>query len=146
MTMDPLVPAHERTPAARALRLVPGVVESLAAPPVTQARSVADPRRGRPRLLHVLGSSKFGGDSVLVLELARTARASGYEVDILATDPRFQDHIQEEGFGLKFREIEQAVVATFDHFFASSCLLRLTSIWVSPSMPLVRASWLKVSR
>jgi glycosyltransferase involved in cell wall biosynthesis len=54
----------------------------------------------RPALLHVVGPSKFGGDSVLVLELARAARESGFRVDILASDPRFQELIREEGFGL----------------------------------------------
>ena len=54
----------------------------------------------RPTLLHVVGPSKFGGDSVLVLELARAARESGFRVDILASDPRFQELIREAGFGL----------------------------------------------
>jgi glycosyltransferase involved in cell wall biosynthesis len=54
----------------------------------------------RPRLLHVVGPSKFGGDSVLVLELARAAEEKGFRVDVLASDPRFQELIREEGFGL----------------------------------------------
>jgi glycosyltransferase involved in cell wall biosynthesis len=54
----------------------------------------------RPALLHVVGPSKFGGDSVLVLELARAAREHGFRVDILASDPRFQELIRQEGFGL----------------------------------------------
>lgn len=54
----------------------------------------------RPRLLHILGSSAFGGDSVLVLEMGRAAREAGFDVDILATDPVFQDRIKEEGLGL----------------------------------------------
>lgn len=53
-----------------------------------------------PRLLHILGSSKFGGDSVLVLELACAARREGFRVDVLATDPRFQERILDEGIGL----------------------------------------------
>lgn len=60
----------------------------------------APARPDRPRLLHVVGSSKFGGDSVLVVELARAARERGFEVDILATDPRFQELIRQEGIGL----------------------------------------------
>jgi glycosyltransferase involved in cell wall biosynthesis len=54
----------------------------------------------RPSLLHVVGPSKFGGDSVLVLELARAAQEQGFRVDILASDPRFQELIRAEGFGL----------------------------------------------
>jgi len=53
-----------------------------------------------PKVLHIHGSSKFGGDSVLILELGRAARERGFEVDVLATDPRFQEAVQEEGLGL----------------------------------------------
>lgn len=59
------------------------------------------PHKGaRPRILHVKGSGKYGGDCVLILELARSAREQGYDVDILATDRRFQELIREEGFGV----------------------------------------------
>lgn len=59
------------------------------------------PADARPkRVLHVVGSSKFGGDSVLVVELARAARDRGFAVDILATDPHFQDLIRQNGIGL----------------------------------------------
>lgn len=54
----------------------------------------------RPKVLHIHGSSKFGGDSVLILELGRAARERGFEVDVLATDPRFQDAVRGEGLGL----------------------------------------------
>lgn len=54
----------------------------------------------RPALLHVVGPSKFGGDSVLVLELARAAEENGFRVDILAGDPRFCELIRDAGFGL----------------------------------------------
>lgn len=54
----------------------------------------------RPALLHVVGPSKFGGDSVLVLELARAAARRGFRVDVLANDPRFQELVRDEGFGL----------------------------------------------
>ena len=54
----------------------------------------------RPKLLHIKGSGGFGGDCVLVLELGRAAREHGFEVDVLATDPRFQTMIREDGLGL----------------------------------------------
>lgn len=55
---------------------------------------------GRPRLLHIAGSSMFGGDSVLILEMGHAAQAAGFEVDILATHSVFQDFIRESGLGL----------------------------------------------
>jgi glycosyltransferase involved in cell wall biosynthesis len=54
----------------------------------------------RPALLQVVGPSKFGGDSVLVLEMARAAEENGFRVDVLASDPRFRELIREQGFGL----------------------------------------------
>lgn len=55
---------------------------------------------GRPKLLHIAGSSLFGGDSVLILEMGRAAQRAGFEVDVLATHSVFQDFIQAEGLGL----------------------------------------------
>jgi len=54
----------------------------------------------RPKLLLIKGSSPFGGDCVLMLELGRAAREQGFDVDILATDPHFQEMIRSEGLGL----------------------------------------------
>ena len=52
-----------------------------------------------PRLLHVKGAG-FGGDSVLIVELGRSARLHGFEVDVLATDPRFHELAREAGLGV----------------------------------------------
>ena len=54
----------------------------------------------RPRILHVKGSGGFGGDCVLILELGRAAQEQGFEVDILATSPRFQELIRDAGLGV----------------------------------------------
>lgn len=54
----------------------------------------------RPRLLYVLGDSKFGGGSVIVSRLAETARRRGYEVAVLTTDPRFQSMLRTAGLGV----------------------------------------------
>lgn len=53
-----------------------------------------------PRVLHVLGDSKFGGGSVIVSRLAEAARGSGYAVDVLTTDGVFQSLLSEAGLGV----------------------------------------------
>ena len=53
-----------------------------------------------PKLLHIKGSSPFGGDCVLMLELGRAAQERGFEVDVLAFDPYFQASIRSAGLGL----------------------------------------------
>jgi glycosyltransferase involved in cell wall biosynthesis len=54
----------------------------------------------RPKVLHIVGSSKFGGDSVLVMELCHAAADRGYESAVLATDPIFQRQIMDQGIML----------------------------------------------
>jgi glycosyltransferase involved in cell wall biosynthesis len=53
-----------------------------------------------PKLLHIKGSSPFGGDCVLMLELGKAAQERGFEVDVLAMDPHFQESIRDAGLGL----------------------------------------------
>lgn len=60
---------------------------------------VQHPDLTAPRLLHVKGAG-FGGDSVLIVELGRSARERGFGVDVLATDPRFHDLAREAGLGV----------------------------------------------
>lgn len=52
------------------------------------------------RLLHVVGESRFGGAGKIILGLGRVARAEGWQVDILTTDPIFQQTARENGFGV----------------------------------------------
>ncbi len=42
------------------------------------------------RLLHITGDSRFGGAGRIILGLGRMARAEGWQVDVLTTDPVFQ--------------------------------------------------------
>lgn len=58
----------------------------------------AQPRR--PRILHVIGSSGFGGASIFVSRLARFTREQGYDVDVLTTDPKLQSILRSDGIGI----------------------------------------------
>ena len=56
---------------------------------------------GQPvRLLHIVGESRFGGAGKVILSLGQIARQQGWQVDILTTDPLFQEATRQHGIGL----------------------------------------------
>jgi glycosyltransferase involved in cell wall biosynthesis len=57
-------------------------------------------RKNPLRVLHVVGNSRFGGAGWIILGLGRIARAQGWQVDVLTTDPVFQRFVREQGLGL----------------------------------------------
>jgi glycosyltransferase involved in cell wall biosynthesis len=52
------------------------------------------------KLLHIVGESRFGGVARIILPLGRIAQAEGWQVDILTTDPIFQEAVRQYGLGL----------------------------------------------
>ena len=52
------------------------------------------------RLLHIVGESRFGGAARIILRLGQIAQAEGWQVDILTTDPLFQQAVRQHGLGL----------------------------------------------
>jgi len=52
------------------------------------------------RVLHVVGDSRFGGIAHIILGLGRIAKAEGWQVDVLTTDPTLQQVVQEHGLGV----------------------------------------------
>jgi glycosyltransferase involved in cell wall biosynthesis len=52
------------------------------------------------RLLHIVGESRFGGAARIILRLGQIAQAEGWQVDILTTDPVFQQAVKQHGLGL----------------------------------------------
>ena len=49
------------------------------------------------RVLHVVGDSRFGGGVFVVKSIADVAKALGWEVDVLATDPLVQASFKHDG-------------------------------------------------
>ena len=54
----------------------------------------------KKRILHIVGDSKYGGGSVIIIRLALAAMEAGFEVDVLATDPVFQNALKASGIGV----------------------------------------------
>jgi glycosyltransferase involved in cell wall biosynthesis len=52
------------------------------------------------RVLHVVGESRYGGAATIILGLGHVAQAEGWHVDILTTDPVFQQAVKQHGLGL----------------------------------------------
>jgi glycosyltransferase involved in cell wall biosynthesis len=52
------------------------------------------------RLLHIVGESRYGGAARIILRLGQVAQAEGWQVDILTTDPVFQQAVKQHGLGL----------------------------------------------
>ena len=46
------------------------------------------------RLLHVVGESRYGGAARIILRLGQIAQAEGWHVDVLTTDPIFQQAVR----------------------------------------------------
>lgn len=52
------------------------------------------------RALHIVGGSNFGGAAKLILQLAQMSIEDGWQVDILTTDPIFQQAARRQGIGV----------------------------------------------
>jgi glycosyltransferase involved in cell wall biosynthesis len=52
------------------------------------------------KLLHVIGDSCFGGAGRIILRLGQVAKAEGWQVDVLTTDPVFQRAVRQNCLGL----------------------------------------------
>ena len=52
------------------------------------------------KLLHVVGDSRFGGAARIILRLGQVVNALGWEVDVLTTDPLFQESVVQHGLGV----------------------------------------------
>lgn len=66
----------------------------------TTTPSRSNPHDRRIRLLHIVGDSKFGGGSVIILRLAQMAKDLEYKVEVLTTDRIFQRMLRKHGIGV----------------------------------------------
>ena len=56
--------------------------------------------RNAMKTLHIVGDSQYGGIVRIILGLGQVARASGWQVDVLTTDPTVQSAVRRESFGV----------------------------------------------
>ena len=52
------------------------------------------------KLLHIVGGSSFGGAAKIILRLAQTVKAEGWQVDILTTNSVFQEAARQHDIGV----------------------------------------------
>jgi glycosyltransferase involved in cell wall biosynthesis len=52
------------------------------------------------KVLHVVGDSRFGGAGWIILRLCQIAKDEGWQVDVLTTDPPFQQAVLRQGLGV----------------------------------------------
>src|ERR1035437_919643 len=52
------------------------------------------------KVLHIVGDSKFGGGSLIVMQLAGLAKRQGWHVGVLTTDASFQRALTASGIGV----------------------------------------------
>ncbi len=49
------------------------------------------------KLLHITGDSKFGGGGIIISRLAAMGQQMGWQIDVLTTDPVFQEVLKKQG-------------------------------------------------
>jgi glycosyltransferase involved in cell wall biosynthesis len=52
------------------------------------------------RVLHIVGDSRFGGAAGIIFGVSHVAQAEGWQVDVLSTDPVFQQAARQHGLGV----------------------------------------------
>jgi glycosyltransferase involved in cell wall biosynthesis len=52
------------------------------------------------RIIHIVGSSRFGGEAFVIAHLARLARSLNWEVEVMATDPPAQEFYRENSINV----------------------------------------------
>lgn len=52
------------------------------------------------KVLHIVGDSKYGGGSVIILGLANLAKRLGWQTDVLTTEPIFQNVLRSSNIGV----------------------------------------------
>ena len=52
------------------------------------------------KILHIVGDSKFGGGSIVILRLSQKAKELGWKVDVLTTDQTFNEVLMDNGIGV----------------------------------------------
>jgi glycosyltransferase involved in cell wall biosynthesis/ribosomal protein S18 acetylase RimI-like enzyme len=76
------------------------------------------------KVLHIVGDSRFGGVFRIIVGLGQVARAAGWQVDVLATDPAVQQALRRESLGVVDLDVIRREIRPF---WDVAGLLRLRS-------------------
>jgi glycosyltransferase involved in cell wall biosynthesis len=77
-----------------------------------------------PKLLHVVGDSKYGGGSVLIVRLATAAQKAGWLVKVLSTDPTFGRELARHGIGVEPLDVIRRAIRPLNDVFGLAKLVR----------------------
>jgi glycosyltransferase involved in cell wall biosynthesis/ribosomal protein S18 acetylase RimI-like enzyme len=76
------------------------------------------------KILHIVGDSRYGGVVRIILGLAREAKAAGWQLDVLATDPAVQAALKRQSIGVVDLDVIHRAIHPFRDLTG---LLRLSS-------------------
>jgi glycosyltransferase involved in cell wall biosynthesis/ribosomal protein S18 acetylase RimI-like enzyme len=65
------------------------------------------------KVLHIVGDSRYGGVVRIILGLAQTAKAAGWQVDVLATDRDVQEALARESLGVIDLDVIRRSISPF---------------------------------
>lgn len=70
-----------------------------------------------PKLLHIIGDSKFGGGSKVILSVCRMVKSLGWHVDVLTTDKTLQSVLAEQEIGIVDIDVIRRKINPFRDLF-----------------------------
>jgi glycosyltransferase involved in cell wall biosynthesis len=85
---------------------------------------------GALNILHIVGDSKFGGASQLIIKLSNAAKLKGHKVTVLTTDKEFHKHLLDNSIGIIKLDVakrDSSIVVDFFDIIKLAKFLRNTN-------------------